>query len=269
MFLPERIRLLTGNNEYETDDVGMSGSSVLLYADKVLKVQECSEEAENEYRMMQYLQGRLPVPEILAYQEAGGRGYLLMSKCRGRMACSGEYLEDPAGLCRLLADGLKRLWSVDIADCPSDMRLSRKLAMAARNVENGLVDTDSVEPETFGEGGFKDPADLLRWLYDNKPEEEPVLSHGDYCLPNVFGRGGRVSGYIDLGKTGIADRWCDIALCCRSLIHNYDGSYGGSGYHEKPAKQEETHLVRQLFRELGMEPDREKLRYYILLDELF
>ncbi len=37
--------LLTGNNEYETDDTGMSGSSVLLYVDKALKMQVCSEEA--------------------------------------------------------------------------------------------------------------------------------------------------------------------------------------------------------------------------------
>ena len=32
---------------------------------------------------------------------------------------------------------------------------------------------------------------------------------------------------FDLGRAGIADKWCDIALCYRSLTHNYDGSYGG------------------------------------------
>lgn len=36
---------MTRNNEYETDDTGMSGSSVLLYVDKALKMQVCSEEA--------------------------------------------------------------------------------------------------------------------------------------------------------------------------------------------------------------------------------
>jgi len=93
------------------------------------------------------------------------------------------------------------------------------------------------------------------------PEEEQVLSHGDFCLPNVFGMKERVSGYIDLGKMGIADKWCDIALCYRSMSHNYSGRYHGRSYTDF------DDLL--LFRELGIEPDWEKIRYYILLDELF
>ncbi len=88
-----------------------------------------------------------------------------------------------------------------------------------------------------------------------------VLSHGDYCLPNVFGVHDKVAGYIDLGRTGIAGKWCDIALCYRSISYNYSGRYHGraySGYDE---------LL--LFRELGIEPDWDKIRYYILLDGLF
>lgn len=263
MFLPEKIRGLCGR-EYETDDVGMSGASILLFEDKVLKVQEYDAEARNEYEMLQYLQGRLPVPVIYAHEAAEGKSYLLMSKCRGNMACARGYMEAPAALCRMLADGLKKLWSTDISDCPSDQRLSRKLVRAEYNIENGLVDLDNVEPDTFGEKGFRSPADLLQWLYDNKPEEEPVLSHGDYCLPNVFGIGGEVTGYIDLGRTGIADKWCDIALCHRSLSHNFSGKYRCGGDSACPDYDEAL-----LFRELGIEPDWEKIRYYILLDELF
>lgn len=254
MRLPEKISSLIADDGYREDDIGMSGSSVRIYRDKILKIQECSEEAENEYRMMRYLRGRIPVPEVYSHEISEGRSYLLMSKCRGQMACADEYMRDPAVQCRLLAEGLKKLWSTDISDCPSDWRLSHKLARAEYNVKNGLVDTDNVEPETFGENGFKDPAELLGWLYENAPKEEPVLSHGDYCLPNIFGIGGEVTGYIDLGRTGIADKWCDIALCYRSLSHNFSGKY----YDDM-----------LLFRELGLEPDWEKIRYYILLDELF
>lgn len=263
MFIPESIRRLIVEEEVKTDDIGMSDATVFFYGDKILKMQECSAEAENEYRMMRYLYGKLPVPKVYAYEKADGKTYLLMSKCGGRMACDAEYMQDPAVLCRLLAEGLKKLWSVDITDCPSDMRLIHKLKQAEYNIQNGLVDLDNVEPDTFGEGGFRDPAELLGWLYDHMPEEEPVLSHGDYCLPNVFGVGDRVSGYIDLGRTGIADKWCDIALCYRSLSHNYSGAYG---YTAKPSAGYDELL---LFRELGIEPDQEKLRYYILLDELF
>ena len=64
-----------------------------------------------------------------------------------------------------------------------------------------------------------------------------------------------------LGDTGIGDKWRDIALCYRSLKHNFDGSYGGKVYPDFDPDM--------LFEALEIEPDWEKLRYYILLDELF
>lgn len=264
MFLPEKIRNLIADENYEVDHIGMSESSVLIYENKVLKVQEYKEEAENEYRMLQYLHDKLPVPSIYAHEISDGKSYLLMSKCEGEMACFHEYMNNPAVLCKLLADGLKKLWSIDISDCLSDQRLSHKLVQAEYNIENGFVDLDNVEPDTFGENGFKNPMELLQWLHNNKPEEELVLSHGDYCLPNIFGIQDEVSGYIDLGKTGIADKWCDIAICYRSLLHNYSGKYKQLGNNTYSDYDE---LL--LFRELGIKPNWEKIRYYILLDELF
>ncbi len=261
MFLPEKIRNLIAGETFETDCIGMSEANVIIFDSKILKVQEYNEEAANEYHMLKYLQGKLPVPIIYAYEIADEKSYLLMSKCKGEMACSHEYMKNPATLCKLLAEALKRLWSMDISDCPSDQKLSNKLLQAEYNVENGHVDLENVEPDTFGENGFRDPHQLLRWLYENRPEEELVLSHGDFCLPNIFGIQNKVTGYIDLGKTGIADKWCDIAICWRSLLHNYNGKYGGhvyTGYDES-----------LLFDELGITPNWEKIRYYTLLDELF
>lgn len=261
MILPEKISSLIAGETYRLDGIGMSESSILLFDDKVLKIGVHNEESDNECRMMNYLQGKLPVPAVYAYETADGRAYLLMSRCAGRMACDDAYMRQPEVQCKMLADGLRKLWSVDVSDCPSDVSLPRKLNQAEYNVINGLVDLDNVEPDTFGEGGFRDPADLLRWLYQNMPEEEPVLSHGDFCLPNVFGSHEKVTGYIDLGKTGVADKWCDIALCYRSLSHNYCGRYHGRAYSDFDDQL--------LFRELGIEPDWDKIRYYILLDELF
>ena len=92
------------------------------------------------------------------------------------------------------------------------------------------MDVDNEEPTTFGEGGFRDPEHLLMWLEENRPAFEPVLSHGDYCLPNIFLENGTLKGFIDLGRAGIGDKWNDIALCYRSLKHNFDGTYGGKVY---------------------------------------
>ncbi|MCM1387405.1 MAG: aminoglycoside 3'-phosphotransferase [Bacillus sp. (in: Bacteria)] len=261
MKLPEKIESWISDEEYLADEIGMSEASIRIYHDKVLKIQRHSEEAENEHRMMTWLNGKLPVPQAYAYEVLGGNAYLLMSKCHGIMSCESKYMENSITLTKLLSTGLQKLWSIDISDCPADSRLKNKLQQAQYNVENGLVDLDNVEPETFGENGFENPEKLLQWLYDNQPEEELVLSHGDFCLPNIFGIGTEVTGYIDLGKTGIADKWCDIAICYRSLSHNYSGKYGGrvySGYDDM-----------LLFQELDIEPDWNKIRYYILLDELF
>lgn len=261
MWLPEKIQKLTAGETYQADNIGMSDSSVLLFRDKVLKIQPCGREAETEYRMMLWLRGKLPVPQAFAYEISGQKSYLLMSRCSGRMACDETYMRDPELLVKLLANGLKRLWSVSVADCPADWRLEKKLEQAREIIERGLVDMDNVEPETFGEKGFRDPEALLQWLYDHRPKEELVLSHGDYCLPNLFGEGTEPVGYIDLGKTGVADKWCDIALCYRSLLHNAGGKYCGAAY--------EGFDGQLLFKELGIEPDWEKIRYYTLLDELF
>lgn len=261
MQFPEQISKLILHEDYSSDEIGMSASSVFLFRDKVLKVQEYSKEAENEYRMMAWLKGRLPVPEVLAYEVQNGKAFLLMDKCDGHMACEEKYMKNPQMQVKLLAKGIKNLWNVDISQCPSDQSLKMKLALAEYNVKNGLVDMDNVEPDTFGENGFESPKALLKWLYDNQPEEELVLSHGDYCLPNVFFKDSAINGYIDLGKTGVADKWCDIALCYRSLSHNYTGRYNEKAY----SGLDEL----RLFQELEIEPDWNKIRYYVLLDELF
>lgn len=260
MLLPESIRALVSEEAYAENDIGMSDSRVLMYRDKVLKVEPWDEQPQAESAMLRWLRGKLPVPEILAEEIRDGVRWLLMSRMAGKMSCDETYMNDPEGLTKLLAQALKMLWAVDIAGCPVDQRLVQKLRQAEYCVENGLVDMDNVDPETFGKGGFRDPRDLLEWLKSHKPEEDPVLSHGDFCLPNIFLEGDTVSGFIDLGRCGIADKYQDIALCWRSLRDNFSGVYGKSYPGFDPM---------QLFRELGMDPDWEKIRYYILLDELF
>ena len=117
------------------------------------------------------------------------------------------------------------LWSIDLQGCPRNRTIETELEKAKFCVENNLVDVSDSEPETFGKDGFENPTALLRWLQEHKPDYEPVLSHGDFCLPNVFLENGRISGFIDLGETGVGDKWRDIALCYRSLKHNFDGTY--------------------------------------------
>lgn len=259
--LPDNINRLTDGKSYTADNIGMSGSQVRIYDDSVLKIVNYRKENEDTVQVMRWLEGKIPVPKVICYESDLGHQYLLMSKVTGKMSCDEYYLERPQELLALLVKALKMLWSVDISDCPRNRNIDTELQEARYRVENNLVDLDNVEPTTFGEGGFKDPQALLEWLEENRPDYEPVLSHGDFCLPNIFIENGRISGFIDLGDTGIGDKWRDIALCYRSLRHNFDGSFGGKIYPDFHPEM--------LFDALGIEPNREKLRYYILLDELF
>lgn len=261
MKLPEKIQNLIGDRSYIMDDIGMSDSQVLLFDDMVLKIQPEGAEAQTERQMMRWMGGKLPVPDILYHEVEGRRSFLLMSRIRGKMSCDLAFINNPERLVDILCEGLKMLWSADISGCPCDASLDHHLAAAEYNVKNGLVDLDNVEPETFGEHGFKDPEDLLQWLKANRPKEDLVLSHGDFCLPNVFADEKGISGYIDLGRAGVADRYRDIAICYRSLASNLHGSYGG----HPPVEFDPN----KLFERLELTPDWDKIRYYILMDELF
>lgn len=259
--VPEKVRNMVSGKNFRIDDTGKSGSMVMIYDDSVLKIMPAGMESEETVQMVRWLTGKLPVPEVLAFEQDEEKQYLLMSKVPGTMSCDPYYLENPDEMVTVLADTLKLLWSIDISDCPRDCGLEQELQKAKRQVDEHLYDLEDAEPETFGEDGFKNPEELLAWLYDHKPVYEPVLSHGDYCLPNVFIENGKLSGLIDLGNAGIADKWEDIAMCYRSLKHNFNGTFGGKVY---PDFHPEV-----LFEKLGIEPNWEKIRYYILLDELF
>ncbi len=264
--LPEAIKNHIAGKSYKTDDVGKSGSQIFIFDDCVLKIievrdKEICKKNDVSVQVMRWLKGKLPVPELLCYETDSENQYLLMSRVSGKMSCDEYYLERPRELCKLLASAFKMLWSVDVSDCPYERRIDDELKEARYRVENNLIDIDDAEPDTFGEGGFENPEALLAWLEENRPEYEPVLSHGDFCLPNIFLQDGKVSGFIDLGDTGIGDKWRDIAFCYRSLKHNVDGTFGDKVYPECNPDM--------LLEELGIEPDCEKIRYYILLDELF
>ena len=261
MDIPNKIQNILKDKLCIQDTIGKSGAGVYIYEDMVLKIQKADAEAENEVKMLHWLQDKLPVPRIIEHIHENEFSYILMNKCTGKMACEPYYMKQPKHQVELLSQALHSLWEVPIEDCPSDFTLKKRLAMAEERVIYGRVDIADAEPETFGPNGFRDPEALLCWLLENQPSEQQMLCHGDFCLPNIFLSENGVTGMIDVGRSGIGDPWQDIALCYRSLKNNYSGYYDGISY--------VGYDPEMLFDALGMLPDPDRIRYYILLDELF
>lgn len=260
--IPKPILEKIGGQKYTLDTTGASDSTVLLFDSFVLKIESINENSTNEVAALRWLGNRLPVPKILAFVQENGFNYILMSKLKGAMACDCFGTGNIDDTVAALADGLKKLWQIDISDCPLDSSLPGRLVQAKRNIENGLVDVEDFEPNTVGPDGFSDVDALYDYLFTHQPDADLVFTHGDYCLPNIIIEKDKTVGLIDLGKAGVADRWQDIALCVRSLHHNLCERCG-------MPYRDFINAKNRLYAHLGLTENTEKLKYYILLDELF
>ena len=253
------------NYTFHKDTVGCSSSDVYRceYNDKVkyLKISDNPNQLSRERDLLLWMKGKLSVPEVLYYNEYEGHAYLLMTKMNGFMSCDCksdsqnklDRVHEPIEkMIELLANGLHMLQSVDISECPFENTLDYKLKEALYNINHNLVNIEDFEESN----DFNSPLELYQWLLDNRPDEELCFTHGDLCLPNIFIDDNAITGFIDVGCGGIADKWQDIALCVRSL-----------GYNLRHTNS--TSYIDLLFFHLGIQPNEEKIRYYILLDELF
>ena len=241
---------------------GMSGALVYTYYDDaksyVLKIQkeDKTEGTHIERKMLPWLYGKAPVPKVWFEALIDGYSYILMDVARGTMANDTKWLSKGEDfMIKRLAEGLQLLWRVDTTSCPVKITLDDRLRIARYRVTSGLVNT-SVWVEY---NKFANPEALLQHLLVARPKEEDyVIVQGDYCLPNIFLDEQGISGFIDFGRAGIAERYQDIALCIRTINHNF-------GFKEL----RHDNRVEKLFLHLGMAPNYDKIEYFILLNELF
>lgn len=253
---PSEIKALIKDKPYQENTVGMTDSKIYIFDQEVLKVEKICEESLNEARMLEWLQGRLPIPKLFCVVKEQGRQYILMERLIGAMAFEEPYIGSPITLVKMLAEALKMVWSVRIDDCPSDQGLKVKLKLAEDQVKKGKVDIEEFDFALLKEFGLSSPRDILDYLNTHQPNENLVFTHGDFCLPNLIFREEKLVGFIDLGRSGLSDLWQDLALVIRSLKYNLGSTY----------KEEYRDL---LCKELGLAFDKKKFQYYLLLDELF
>jgi aminoglycoside 3'-phosphotransferase-2 len=190
----------------------------------------------------------LPVPAVEALIEHDGREFLLLAAVDGLNAA--ECGEAPAAIIEALAAGLRLIHGLDARACPFDAGVAAQIELACRRLAAGLVDERDFDPAHVG----RSAADLFHEVVATRPaHEDLVLTHGDYCLPNVILRGTALAGFVDVGRAGVADRYRDLALGARSITVNLGPAW-----------------VAPFFASYGIAaPDPARLAFYRLLDEFF
>ncbi len=198
---------------------------------------------------MGWANGRLSVPQVLDHGTVGGVDWLLTSGLPDLDATSEQLTENPASLVPLLAEGLRIFHETPASDCPFNFRIRDAMPVARARVDAGVIDPHR---DFTDDHAHLTPSQALADLEALQPTtEDVVLCHGDYCLPNVIIGDGQVSGYVDIGGLGLADRWWDLAVAMWSVTWNL-----GPGW-------EDTFLDAY-----GVKRDQERIRYFRLLYDL-
>jgi kanamycin kinase len=200
----------------------------------------------HERDRMTWARSVLPVPEVIDYGAALGTEWLVTSALPGTDAT--RVKDDPEDVVRALGEGLRRVHDAPADGCPFDFTLDVALEHCIARVEAGTEAWDDLH-EDFKHHTAQTALEEL--LATRPSSEDVVVCHGDYCFPNMLMEDGVVTGYLDLGELGLADRWWDIAVGAWSVTWNVD-----------------PRLEPVFYDAYGVEPDPERIRFYRLMYDL-
>lgn len=260
LFQDSEIRQIQGG----ASGAGLYEISGPFFKDAILKVDpfiDLAQSLEIEVKLIQWLKSQTHVPSVLYFDRVRdfvNQAYevFVMSKLEGKNLKVWRHEWDKHEVARIYAGALRALHELPFDDCPVWVDLEARLEEVKLKIEMGSYDTDDFEEQFKG----VPVQTLLSELVDKKPTKlDLVCAHGDYCLDNIMakaieGAGLTFTGFIDMGRGGVQDRYQDIALALRSVRKHLGKTY------------EETFLQAYgLIDAL----DVDKVHYYILLDEFF
>jgi streptomycin 3"-kinase len=137
--------------------------------------------------------------------------------------------------------------------CPFERPLEQVIEAAADVVRRGAVNPAFLTDESRK----VPPSELLARVVAERGSVEsalePAVCHGDACLPNVFFDPSslEVTGLIDVGRLGVADRYTDLALITIQIHDEWSAD------------------PRAFWQAYGVpDPDVRRLEFFRLLDPL-
>jgi aminoglycoside phosphotransferase len=256
-----------GRRDWHAIGHGMSGAEVWRFGGEPgfylkivsradpIAVRELADEADRAGWLR--AQG-FPAADVIELDGVADRCWLLTRTLAGRPVSAHWAETERDRAIDAFADVARALHGLPVGSCPFDRSLAVTLPLARSAVESDAVDLQRLDPERQGRTGHQMLASLDAAIPDQK--EDLVVCHGDLCLPNVLldSVDMTVTGLVDVGRLGSADRYLDLALATRSIASESLNPQFGDG-----------HVRRFLSRYGEIDPDPARIDFYRLLDEFF
>lgn len=204
------------------------------------------------YRRLIWAKRYLPVSSVVGYTQDDAKAYLLTEALPGVMPYDDLLPLTLGERLTLLAQAARQIHALPVAACPFDSTLAVKFALIRQRIA-----ADAVQISPFAESHPDcTMADVYTRLIATQPAgQDIVVTHGDLYPVNILvnPQTSQLSGFVDVGRLGLADRYADLALIVNTIRWHFDETW-----------------IPFFFKAYGIEQiDREKLAYYQFLGQFF
>lgn len=247
--LPDSVKQQIQSAQWQIVGEGESDARVYRLIDTQTRYLKISQQTAQytvkaEYERLNWLSGKVPVPDILHYTEDENYQFLLMSNCPGLHPLHDDLAWTVEARIDALVQSAQALHGLSTENCPYRMSFDEQIALAQHNIEQEHVDA---------ENQGRNINDLFAEFVALKPEKEDyVITHGDLYPVNirvdVDTQG--ITGFIDVGAMAVADRYTDFAPIVNAIGWHHDEKW-----------------IDRFFDAYGIPLDRDKLRFYQLFQE--
>jgi aminoglycoside phosphotransferase len=254
--LPNDLKEIMGDTSWEENSIGCSKAKVFKWTIEedvhYLKVDDIDSifSLEKEKIILDWLVRKLEVPKVIYFGQKENKEFLLLSEIQGEVSFKAKTNNEKRRNIKILADGLKKIHSIPVSDCPINKSPDKLLQLAKKRLEEGNINPSQFDPRWADQT----PEQLFKNILELKPKKfDLVFTHGDYCLPNILVKEGKLSGFIDWSFGGINDRYFDFAAVFWSIGYNYGEEW-----------------IKYFIEDYGIENiNWDKIKFFQMLNEFF
>jgi aminoglycoside phosphotransferase len=255
--LPESVREAIGSatvDDVRTDRRGLVTFDLRVrdgWPVRTLKVAPSNDPFAvlSEVDRLEWIDRRLPCPKVLASAPLPTGGHaVVLSLPPGTRADGPDHVMRATRTVEYLAQALRFVHEIPTDNCPFSARLDLRMRSIKRRIH-----IDRYDPTAFTPPYNRYTVQrLYEILEESRPsEDDDVFTHGSFGLRSALLDQTGVSGIVDWGLAGVADRYVDLAAAVRSIADALG-----------------PELIPAFFQAYGLErPDPRKLDFYALLAE--